>query len=355
MWFACTVGWRGASLKGMQGVDPTTERTDHGAEFRNVVLHHAYRAKDLGEHGLRDSLRFTDKVRIAYWNAFQHDCMNTAKATAYSAIFAIFPALGVAMAFITLLPYTAPVRSQLQVFLDRVLPEAVAPLFENFFNTTHDANQSTGVLLGAAFVSVSGASGVLSTLMEGFRRAYNLTDECWGRGWRGQVRQYAQSYLLVPILLVPLAITSVAVIFGHFMLLELMRMTPAGWDAGLYWTANAVRWIGSLSATAGVLACIYRFAVPVRPSWRNVLPGAAFATATWFLSTVAFGWYVTRFAHYSRVYGSLGTGVVLLVWLFLTSLTVLCGAELNAELARDEQGLRTGTPACAVPTATVSQ
>jgi membrane protein len=315
----------------MQGVDSTTERTERGAELRNAVLHHAHLAKELGE----DSLRFTDKVRIAYWNAFQHDCLNTAKATAYSAIFAIFPTLGVLMALITLLPYTAPVRSQLQMFLDHVLPESVGPLFENFFNTAHNANQSAGVLLGAALVSVSGAAGVLGTLMEGFRRAYGLTEKCWGEGWRGQARQQVQSYVLVPIVLVPMAVASVAIVFGHFMLLELMRLTPTGWDAGLYWTANAARWIGSLGATAGVLACIYRFAVPVRPSWRDVLPGAAFATATWFLSTVAFGWYVARFAHYSRVYGSLGTGVVLLLWLFLTSLTVLCGAELNAELARD--------------------
>ena len=53
------------------------------------------------------------------------------------------------------------------------------------------------------------------------------------------------------------------------------------------------------------------------------------------VSTLLFGVYVTHFANYSRVYGSLGTGVVLLLWLFLTALAVLCGAELNAELARD--------------------
>ncbi len=334
----------------MQGIDQTTERTDHGAaEFRNAVLHHAHWAKDIGEHGLRDSLRFTDKVRLAYWNAFQHDCLNTAKATAYSAIFAIFPALGVLTALVALLPYTGPVRAQIALFMARVLPESVVPLFENYFNAAHSSPQSAGVLLGAAVVSVGGAAGVLATLMEGFRRAYNLTDGCWGPGWRGSVRQQLQSYLLVPIALVPLAVASVAVIFGHFVLLEMMQHTPHGWDTGLYRTANAVRWVGSLGATAAVLAFIYRFAVPVQPTWRNVVPGATFATATWFLSTVAFGWYVTRFTHYSRVYGSLGTGVVLLLWLFLTALTVLCGAELNAELARDRQGAAAAAPVCAVP------
>ena len=312
----------------MPGIDATTERVNRSADLRRSVTE---RARGFGE----ESLRFTDKVRLAYWNAFQHDCLTTAKATAYSAVFAVFPMLGLMAALVTLLPYSAPLRYQLAIFMNRVLPAAVAPLFEKYFITAHSSPQSATVLLGAALVSVYGASGVLGTLMEGFRRAYGLSEECWGPGWRGAVRKQVQSYVLVPIALIPLAAASMLVIFGHFLLTTAMHFSPRGWDAGLYWTANAVRWVSSLSATAAVLAFIYRFAVPVRPAWRRVLPGAAFATATWFLTTLAFGFYVTRYADYSRVYGSLGTGLVLLIWLFLTSLTVLCGAELNAELGRD--------------------
>lgn len=320
-------------------VDRRTRRTNRAAE---AVLHHARsahrHAMEMGHEGLRlghEGLRFTDKVRLASLNAFQHDCLNTAKATAYSAIFAIFPVIAVVAAMIALVPYTGPLRSQIEVFAVRVLPDSVWPLFSGFFNAEHSKPQSTTVLLGAAFVSIGGAAGVLATLMEGFRRAYGLTEDCWGSGWRGRARQWVQSYLMVPIAVVPLAVASVLVVFGHYILQTMMHFSPTGWDTGLYWTANVVRWVASLGATSAVLAVIYRFGIPVRPSWREVLPGATFATATWFVSTVAFGFYVTRFSHYSRVYGSLGTGVVLLVWLFLTSLTVLCGAELNAELARD--------------------
>ena len=55
------------------------------------------------------------------------------------------------------------------------------------------------------------------------------------------------------------------------------------------------------------------------------------ATAMWFLTTLAFGWYVTRFANYSEVYGSLGAGIALLFWLYIISLSVLCGAEFNVQ------------------------
>ena len=54
----------------------------------------------------------------------------------------------------------------------------------------------------------------------------------------------------------------------------------------------------------------------------------------WFLTTLAFGWYVTRFANYSEVYGSIGAAIALLLWLYIVSLSVLCGAEFNAQFDR---------------------
>jgi membrane protein len=69
----------------------------------------------------------------------------------------------------------------------------------------------------------------------------------------------------------------------------------------------------------------------LRQPWRRVLPGAIAATAMWFLTTLSFGWYVTRFANYTQVYGSLGAGIALLFWLYIVSLSVLCGAEFNEQ------------------------
>ena len=211
----------------MQGIDPTTDRTDksavgtvqgdvapqtiagtvlagsalsnyvpagsaHSPLVRGGLRSHARRARLLG----KESLQFPDKVRLAYWNAFQHDVLNTAKAAAYSAIFALFPALIVVAAMVTFLPYAAPLRYQLAIFFNRVLPSSVAPLLEHYFISAKSSPQSTSVVLGTLAVSVSGAAGVLGTLMEGFRRAYLLTDDSWGVGWRGQVRRFGWSVLL---------------------------------------------------------------------------------------------------------------------------------------------------------------
>ena len=277
--------------------------------------------------------------------AAAHDCLNVAQSTAYSAIVALFPALIVAAAVVGLLPDTAPVRYQLAAFFDRVLPPGVSPLLDAAFENSPKHTHSVRALVGAGFVSVAGASNVIATLMEGLRRARQLPRNCWSF-WQRRRR----SLELVPLSLVPLTIASLLVVFGH---------AATGWLASsigpevrepIYVTTVLIRWAVALSASVGLIALLYHLGVPhglprvqTRPvgrsqnsppvpqSWWAILPGAVIATAMWFLTTLAFGWYLTRFANYSEVYGSLGAGIALLFWLYIISLSVLCGAEFNAQ------------------------
>src|SRR5207237_5871692 len=98
-----------------------------------------------------------------------------------------------------------------------------------------------------------------------------------------------------------------------------------------YTLALLIRWAVALAGSIGIVGLIYHLGTPIRQSWKRVVPGAIVATVMWFPSTLVFGWYVTRFANYSQVYGSLGAGIALLFWLYIISLSVLCGAEFNAQ------------------------
>ena len=169
----------------------------------------------------------------------------------------------------TFLPYSAPLRYQLAIFFNRVLPSSVAPLLEHYFISARSSPQSAQVVLGTVLVSVTGAAGVLGTLMEGFRRAYLLTDDSWGLGWRGQVRRFAWSMLLVPISLVPLTVASLLIVFGHFLLPALRMLLPVAMSSTMLVVANTVRWTGAVAVMVAVLACIFRYGLPVRPAWRR--------------------------------------------------------------------------------------
>jgi membrane protein len=133
----------------------------------------------------------------------------------------------------------------------------------------------------------------------------------------------------VPLSLLPFAFASLLVVFGHFITMWLaMNVMPSA-RTPVYLLAYLIRWTVALTGSIGIIALIYHMGTPMRQSWKRTLPGAIVSTAMWFLTTLVFGWYVTRFANYSQVYGSLGAGIALLFWLYIISLSVLCGAEFN--------------------------
>jgi membrane protein len=260
-----------------------------------------------------------------FLRAAAHDCLNIAQSTAYSAIVALFPALIVAAAIVSLLPDTAPARFQLSLFFDRVLPPDVTPLLEGYF-VASPHTQSTRALAVALVVSITGASSVIATLMEGVRRANDLPADCW-TFWQRRRR----AFLLVPLSLIPFALATVLVVFGHYITLWLTLNIMPFARAPVYLLALLLRWIVALVCSTGIVALIYHMGTPMQQSWKRTLPGAIMSTAMWFLATLVFGWYVTRFANYSQVYGSLGAAIALLFWLYIISLSVLCGAEFNTE------------------------
>ena len=275
---------------------------------------------------MRRFLRLLRILHGALVRAGRHDCLNLAQSTAYSAMVSLFPALIVAAAVVSLLPDNTPLRFQLSTFFDRILPPDVSPLLQSYFVDAPHSTRSAHALVVAFIVSLTGASSVLATLMEGVRRANNLPPDCWTF-----LQRRLRAFLLVPLSLVPFALSSIIVVFGQFITEWLaVHIIPSA-RTPIYAIALFIRWGIALIGSIGIVGLIYHMGTPMQQSWKRVLPGAVLSTALWFLTTLAFGWYVTRFANYSQVYGSLGAGIALLFWLYIISLSVLFGAEFNSE------------------------
>src|ERR1700743_3156604 len=142
--------------------------------------------------------RLLQCLRRALLAAVDNDCFNIAQATAYSAIFSLFPALIVSAALVGFIPYSSPLRAQMSSIFSHILPSDVLPLVRGYFAASPHNAHSRHVILSATFVSVMGAAGVISTLMEGFRRAYNRPPHQWSFWHRRRI-----SFLLVPLSLLP--------------------------------------------------------------------------------------------------------------------------------------------------------
>ena len=105
-----------------------------------------------------------------------------------------------------------------------------------------------------------------------------------------------------------------------------------------------VRWPIFFLLTLFLLALVYRFGPSHEdPQWHWVTPGSIFATLVWLLASLGFSYYVSNFADYGRMYGSLGAVIILLFWLYISFYIVLIGAEINAAVEREVKTKKTRT------------
>jgi membrane protein len=267
--------------------------------------------------------RFWRLFRLSIWRAFEHDAFGTAKASAYSSIFTFFPALLVLGAVVATLNRGEVYLREISYALGTILPAGSATALSYLRGSAH---RPVGLLVTTSLLTIWSASGVIISWMDGFRRAYQLP-KTWGL-----IQERAIAISLVLMAGLPLTFATILVAFGSR--IETRILFHSGHEFGplilLLW--GAIRWAIAILTSIAVIQLIYHNAVPRTQPWHSVLPGAVLATAMWLLSTALFGWYLQHYADYSVIYGSLGVGIALLVWMYLISLVVLIGAEFNAML-----------------------
>jgi membrane protein len=268
------------------------------------------------------------KFKEALWQAFAHDVVNTAKAAAYSGMLMFFPAMLVLATLVSQVEEGPSLVGEARAVLEQFLPADTLDLVQQSMLSHH--YRSTQLILSATCLSLFAGLGVMLSLMEGFRRAYHLPPEDW-TFWRRRAR----ALMLVPIVLLPLSLASLFIVFGHQ--IELWIIEYAGHELRhfviFFW--RSLRWSISFVTLVSVLTVLYHFGTRRKEHWLRVGPGAIAGTLIWFPVTLAYGFYVTRVADYTRLYGSFAAGIATLVWLYLTSFSVLIGAELNGVLYWD--------------------
>lgn len=261
-------------------------------------------------------------LRRALLQSLEHDALTTAKASAYSGMLMLFPALLVVSTMLAQVPAGQTLVGELRAACEQFFPEDTMQLLQYTFQTRR--LHSIQLMSSASTLSFFAALGLMLTLMEGFRRAYRHKPESWSF-WGRRMR----AIMLVPIALLPFSLATLIVLFGRQY--EIWMIANAGhqlrWLVLFFW--RMVRWLLAAGTSVAVLSSIYHFGTHHKEHWKHVLPGALTATFLWFPVTLLFGWYVNRISSYSLVYGSLGASIATMVWLYISSFSFLLGAELN--------------------------
>lgn len=256
--------------------------------------------------------------------AFEDGCFSIAKGAAYSALLSFFPVLTSAAAI--LVQTKAEFVSQtIEGFLSEIVPPGTEDLVLRQFRAA--GARPTALLVGAGLISLWAASSVIKSLMEGFQAAYRVPRS------RGFLRRSGVAIALVLLVTVPLVGASLLILFGDEVERQVLRWMQAG-PSSWPWLSHGFRIAVAFATTVLVTALLYYFGPYRRQRWRYVWPGAILATVLWLGTTSGFGWYVRHMGNYNVMYGSVGAGIALLVWMYLLAAIALIGCEFNAEYER---------------------
>lgn len=264
-------------------------------------------------------------------------CTDLAAALTYYSVLALFPA---AIALLSLVGLVGQRPTTVDTLLQILRDMGASGAADTVEPTLTQLSQSTGAgwgLLIGLLVALWSASGYVNAFGRGLNRIY-------------EVREGRPIWKLRPMMLL---VTLLTVVLAALVALALVLTGPAaqavGDAIGIGSTAltiwNIAKWPVMLAVVVVIVALLY-YATPnvKQPKFRWISIGALVAIVVWVAASAAFGFYVANFASYDKTYGSLAGVIGFLLWLWITNLALLFGAELDAELERGRE-LQAGLPA----------
>lgn len=261
--------------------------------------------------------------------------INKASSLAYNFMLAIFP--GIIFVF-TLIPYI-PItgfQDQLISLLELVLPseafQAVKSTLEEIIK-----QPNSGLLSFGFFASLFFATNGVINLMQAFNKSSLIIET---RGW---VKQRLVAITLTFVMFLALIIGLTIITVGNFAVKFAAQQLEFKDSFWLY-IADFLRWAILISVYFITISILYRYGPSHTKKWKLLSAGSWLATVLAILTFWGFSYYINNFGNYNKVYGSIGTLIVIMIWLYLNSLIILIGFELNASIDLSKRSIKIVKP-----------
>ncbi|KRO69911.1 MAG: hypothetical protein ABR81_01485 [Cryomorphaceae bacterium BACL11 MAG-121128-bin16] len=285
----------------------------------NFILNIAKKIKPIGFSGLS-----IYDVTIFFWKGLMEGAITTrASSLAFNFFLAFFPSI---IVFLTLIPYipVTGLQETLMELLNVVLPpstnEITFQALDDIINNTRGGLLSIGFLL-ALYFSTNG----INSLIEAFNASYHIREN------RPIIQQRILSLGLTLLLSFMLIIAMGLIIFGKFVvsyLTEYKLITQYAGELILYgkwFTILLVLWLG--------ISVLFHLGPSIKSKWKLFTPGSILATLGIIITSIGFNYYINHFSQYNKIYGSIGTLMIILIWMYFNSIILLTGFELNASIS----------------------
>ncbi|MFH1844112.1 MAG: YihY/virulence factor BrkB family protein [bacterium] len=256
------------------------------------------------------------------------DCMGMAAQIAFFLMMGLFPFLIFLLSLISYLPLGHDLTEQILTALSEQLPaEAYHEVAGTVMSLIPSGN--AGLLSFGLLAAIwSGSMGV-GALITTVNRAYNI------RPRRSLATQKVLSIALMLVLSALWLLATVFILFGPKVTHTVFQWFGLAGDAQNLWTTLRLPLVFLLNLSA--LALLYYYGPEARQEFRWILPGAITSTILWLGASSLFRLFVRNFASYNTTYGSLTGVIILMIWLWISGLIFLLGAEINALMKRLEQ------------------
>jgi membrane protein len=303
------------------GGSPSTAEADTPAEAAGLAAAEGDRGRSAHAPTQIPARGWKDVLWRTWKEVGEDDVMTVARSIAFSGILALFPALAAFVSIYGLFADVNTARQHLSTLTGIVPAEVMTLLGEQMVRIAaqKDANLGFTSLLGVA-LSIWSANAGVKALFKGLNIAYEEEEK---RNFI-QLNLITLAFTVGAIAFLTLAIAAMVVVP---LALKLLGIGGAAAFLAL------LRWPVLLALAAVGLSAVYRYG-PSRdkPKWRWVTWGSGIAAVLWLAASALFSWYLSNFANYNETYGSLGAVFGFMMWLWLSGVVVLFGAELNAEM-----------------------
>ncbi|HKX32010.1 MAG TPA: YihY/virulence factor BrkB family protein [Blastocatellia bacterium] len=261
--------------------------------------------------------------QIAYktWDRlFEDEVFGRSAQLAYYWLFSLFPLL----ILVTGLLAHSPLFSELDRWLnlmDSVLPPQAFALVKN---TSYEIirQRQHGLLSFSFLVVIWASSSGMGAVITSLNKAFNAS----------QSRPWWKERFLAIILTLGLTFFIIVALMLIFFGDHISTLVARAYDYGAIFTViwNTAQWLVVILFVLLGVELIYYFAPNIKQRWEFFTPGALFALVLWLLISFGFRFYVSHFANYNAFYGALGSVMVLMLWLYLTSVAILVGGVINS-------------------------
>lgn len=212
--------------------------------------------------------------------------------------------------------------------LKTFLPSGIFSLAEYIINEIMSA-RSMSIVGGSIFVAIWMASSGFRALIKGINKAYNLKDT------RSYIRRTIIAYIGTIIFALSIIAALAVIVFGRVIGEHLLGLLPNAEIFQYVWIM--FRYVIILVFLVIIFTALYKFTPCKRFKLKEVFPGAVVSALGWIISSFAFSYYINNFNNYTKVYGSLAAIFIMMLWMFITSMVIIFGVEVNSVLVEHKK------------------